>query len=258
MADPNNKLPEGTNSIIEGGGTGGGAGGVGRSGTAGTAATTSTQTNATGGRTSTTGSSDATDSLITGGGTSSGAAGPGTSRGAGSTGGIGSTGSTGSTGDSSGDTASSSSRSSSSSSGSSRSGIRGLVSNAGGKLRDESKNKVHGLASQGLERGSTTLTNISGIIDDTVGQIEERLGPQYGEYARKASQALNGYATTLQNKNPDELVDDARDLVRKSPTVALTAAAVLGFGLVRLLKIGIEEGQHGTGNRNDGRTSTAG
>ena len=71
-------------------------------------------------------------------------------------------------------------------------------------------------------------------------------------------QALNGYATTLQNKNPDELVDDARDLVRKSPAVALTGAAVLGFGLARLLKIGLEESQYGTGNRNNDRTGTAG
>ena len=77
MADPNNKLPEGTDAIIGGAGSGGSMGGTGRSGTAGSAATTSTQTNATGGQTRTTDSSDATDALITGGGTSSGAAGAG-------------------------------------------------------------------------------------------------------------------------------------------------------------------------------------
>nr|WP_294167380.1 hypothetical protein [uncultured Sphingomonas sp.] len=261
MADPNNKLPEGTDAIIGGAGSGGSTGGTGRSGTAGSAATTSTQTNATGGQTRTTDSSDATDALITGGGTSMGAGGTGSSAlgsagtTGGSTAGLGGTAGAGSTG---GVDADSSSTGSSDGSGGKTSGVRGLVSNAGGKLRDESKNKIHSLASQGLQQGSSTLTNIAGIVDDTVQQIEERLGPQYGEYARKASQAINGYATTLQNKNPDELVDDARNLVRKSPAVALTGAAVLGFGLVRLLKVGLEEAQNGTGNRNNDRTSTAG
>jgi hypothetical protein len=275
MADPNNKLPEGTDAIIGGAGSGGGTGGTGRSGTAGSAATTSTQTNATGSQTRTTDSSDATDALITGSGTggTTGAASAGNSAlgssgttgassGAASTGsasGISGAGSSGATGGTSGAGSSGgSSDNGGNDSGSKGSGVRGLVSNAGGKLRDESKNKIHGLATQGLERGSSTLTNIAGIVDDTIQQIEERLGPQYGEYARKASQALNGYATTLQNKNPDELVDDARDLVRKSPAVALTGAAVLGFGLARLLKIGLEESQYGTGNRNNDRTGTAG
>lgn len=40
--------------------------------------------------------------------------------------------------------------------------------------------------------------------------------------------------------------------------MALTGAAVLGFGLARLLKIGLEESQYGTGNRNNDRTGTAG
>ncbi|WP_294171449.1 hypothetical protein [uncultured Sphingomonas sp.] len=257
MADPNNKLPEGTDTIIGGAGSGGGTGGTGRSGTAGSAATTSTQTNATGGQTRTTDSSDATDALITGagaGGTTGAATAGNSALGSSGT----ATGGSASMGGTAGAGSSGGNSSDSSGTGGKSSGVRGLVSNAGGKLRDESKNKIHGLASQGLERGSSTLTNIAGIVDDTVQQIEERLGPQYGEYARKASQAINGYATTLQNKNPDELVDDARALVRKSPTVALTGAAVLGFGLARLLKIGLEESQYGTGNRNNDRTGTAG
>lgn len=263
MPDPNNNLPEGTDSIIGGGGTGGGTGGTGRSGTSGNAATTSTQTNATGGQTRTTAGSDATDALITGGGASTGAASPGNSAlgSAGTTGGIsGGTGggTTGAAGGTSGSTGGTDGSSSDDSSGSSRSGVRGALSNVSGKLRDEGKNRAKGLVSQGLQQGSSTLTNISSLVEDTVQQIEERLGPQYGEYARKASQALNGYANTLQNKDPEELVDDTRELIRKSPAVALTGAAVLGFGLVRLLKVGIEESQNGTGNRNRDRTGTAG
>ena len=229
MADTTNNLPEGTDTII-GGASEGGGGGAGRSGTSGNAATTSTQTNSTGGQTRTTASSDATDALIAGNGSNAGSSGSSGAIGGGSGGG----------------------------NESGRSGVRGMISNAGGKLRDEGKSRAHGLVSQGLERGGTTLNNISSLVEDTVSQIEERLGPQYGEYARSASQALNRYATTLQNKDPEELVEDARELVRKSPAVALTGAAILGFGLVRLLKAGIEEGSNGNRDRNGNRTRSAG
>jgi len=217
MADTKSGLPEGTDTIIEGGGMGGSSGGAGRSGTASATNTTSTATNSTGARTGTTDSSDATDALITGSGSDTG-------RG-------------GSTGN-----------------GNERQGVRGMISNAGTKLRDEGKTRARSLVGQGLERGSSTLSNISSIVDDTAQEIADRLGPQYGDYARKTSQALNRYATTLQNKNPDELVDDAREMIRKSPGVALAGAAIVGFGLVRLVKAGLEESQNGQGDRGRDRT----
>jgi hypothetical protein len=213
MADTKSGLPEGTDTIIEGAGTGGSSGGMGRSGTASATNTTSTATNSTGARTGTTDSSDATDALITAGNTDKGS------------------------GDSS-----------------ERQGVRGMISNAGTKLKDEGKTRARSLVGQGLERGSSTLSNISSIVDDTAQQIADRLGPQYGDYARKTSQALNRYATTLQNKNPDELVDDAREMIRKSPGVALAGAAIVGFGLVRLVKAGLEESQNGQGDRGRDRT----
>ena len=217
MADTKSGLPEGTDTIIEGAGSGGSTGGTGRSGTASATNTTSTATNSTGARTGTTDSSDATDALITGAGTDSG--------------------SEGSSGGSS-----------------ERQGVRGMISNAGTKLKDEGKTRARGLVSQGLERGSSALGNISSIVDDTAQQIADRLGPQYGDYARKTSQTLNRYATTLQNKDPDELVDDARELIRKSPGIALAGAAIVGFGLVRLVKAGLEESQNGQGDRSRDRT----
>ena len=124
--------------------------------------------------------------------------------------------------------------------GSKASGVLGMVSSASGKVADEAGTRAKSFLSQGLERGSETLTNISTLIDDTVGQIEEKLGPQYAGYARTASETLNRYADRVAQKDPDELVDDARELIRKSPSVALSAAAVIGFGLIRLVKAGAE------------------
>jgi hypothetical protein len=136
-------------------------------------------------------------------------------------------------------------------------GIRGMFSNATDKIRDEAGTRVQGFVGQGLERGSATLSNISTLVGDTAAQIEEKLGPQYGGYARTASETLTRYADTLKNKNPDELVDDARELVRKSPGIALGAAAIVGFGLIRLIKAGIDNDGAGrrpsSGNGNSNR-----
>ena len=220
MADTNNGLPEGTDTIIEGGGSGGSSGGTGRSGTTGGSASPSTSGNSTGARTAMTASDTGTDSLITGSTTDSGH----------------------STGGDHGNNG----------------GIRGMISTAGTKARDEAANRARGFVGQGLTSSSAALGNVASIIEDTVEQIGERLGPQYADYARTASQTVNRYASTLQNKNPDELVDDARELVRKSPGVALAGAAIVGFGLVRLLKAGVEGGSgtaHSTGGRKTGQSA---
>lgn len=236
MADTKNNLPEGTDTVIEGAGTTSSTI-PGRSGTSFQGGNTSQQGNATGARTAVTGSASADTStgLITGGDTGSSAGGS-------------TSGSTGSSG--------SSSDSSSSSGSSSGGGVRGMLSTASTKAREQAGSKARSFVGQGLETGGTTLTNLSQIVNETVGQIEEKLGPQYGEYARTASQALDRYAQALTNKDPDELVEDVRGFVRKSPGVALGAAAVVGFSLVRLLKAGIEENGNGNGNRQGDRAGS--
>ena len=131
-------------------------------------------------------------------------------------------------------------------SGNKASGVLGMVSSATGKVADEAGTRAKSFLSQGLERSSETLNNISTLIGDTVEQIEEKLGPQYGGYARTASETLTRYADRIAKKDPDELVDDARDVIRKSPSIALGAAAILGFGLIRLVKAGADGVTTGT------------
>ena len=69
------------------------------------------------------------------------------------------------------------------------------------------------------------------------------LGEEYGDYARKPASALEEAANKVSAKNPDELIDDTREFVRKSPGVALAGAAIIGFALVRLVKSGLDQGR---------------
>ena len=55
------------------------------------------------------------------------------------------------------------------------------------------------------------------MIGDTATGIDERLGAEYGDYARKAASAIDNAASSLASKSPDELIDDTRDFVKKSP-----------------------------------------
>ena len=114
------------------------------------------------------------------------------------------------------------------------------VKTSGSKLADQAAGKTRGLVGQGLERSSEALASISKMVGDTAAGIDERLGTEYGDYARKAAGAIEGAANSLASKTPDELIDDTRDFVKKSPGIALAGAAVVGFVLARLVKTGLD------------------
>jgi len=120
------------------------------------------------------------------------------------------------------------------------SGVRDALKGSSDKFRATASDKAYGFLGQGIERSSAGLTNVSALIGDTAASLDERFGSQYGDYARQAAQAVDRAATGLANKNPEELVEDIRGLVRKSPGIALAGAAILGFALVRVVKSGLE------------------
>src|SRR3954470_4120752 len=99
--------------------------------------------------------------------------------------------------------------------------------------------RARGFVARGPERTSEALANVSKMIGDPAAGIEERLGPEYGDYARRAAGAIENVANTIAEKDPDELIDDTRTFVRNSPGIALAGAAVVGFVVARLIKSGI-------------------
>ena len=148
------------------------------------------------------------------------------------------TGSTGSGGSSSsGDTGGSA--------GSSDSTVMQKLRSGGEKLSGQAADKARTFVGQGLDRSGEALSNVGRLVGDTADGLDERLGAEYGDYARRAADAIERTAQSLRSKNPDELIDDTREFVRKSPGVALAGAAIVGFALARLIKSGLE-GSSGT------------
>ncbi|MEO7864873.1 MAG: hypothetical protein ABIR63_03255 [Sphingomicrobium sp.] len=109
----------------------------------------------------------------------------------------------------------------------------------GEKLAGQAADKARGLVSQGLERTADALSSVSKMVEDTANGIDERVGAEYGDYARKAAGALDKAGKALASKSPDELIDDTRKFVKNSPGIALAGAAVVGFVLARLVKSGL-------------------
>ena len=107
------------------------------------------------------------------------------------------------------------------------------------QLTSQAGERTRGIVTQGLERTSEALANVAKMVGDTAPGIEDRLGSEYGDYARRAAGAIENAANTIAEKDPDELIEDTRSFVRNSPGIALAGAAVVGFVVARLIKSGI-------------------
>lgn len=119
------------------------------------------------------------------------------------------------------------------------------------QLSNQAGEKARGLVTQGLERTSEALANVARMVGDSAPGIEERLGSEYGEYARRAAGSIENVANSIASKDPDELIEDTRNFVRNSPGIALAGAAVVGFVVARLFKTGLAAGDRS--EEEDGR-----
>ena len=123
--------------------------------------------------------------------------------------------------------------------------IRAEAQRKAGEIGDE-VTRLYGQASDraleaaraGKTRAAGGLENLARAIDDSAATVDDKLGKQYGDFARSAAQQVASLAGTLDEQDLDELVASTRDFVRKSPAVAIGSAAVVGFMLARLLRGG--------------------
>ncbi|MGV3768406.1 MAG: hypothetical protein ACO1NM_00090 [Sphingobium phenoxybenzoativorans] len=104
------------------------------------------------------------------------------------------------------------------------------------QIKEQAAKTARSAAGSAKDKTGSAMQGLAKLIADTAGTVDAKLGPQYGDYARYAAEAVAGAAKSLDAKDVDQLVGEARDFVRKSPAVAIGAAAVVGFVLMRLAK----------------------
>lgn len=109
-----------------------------------------------------------------------------------------------------------------------------------GKLGSQAADRARGLAGEGKDRASGALDEVAKMLHSAAGDVDDRLGSEYGRYARSAADGISGFADTLRGKDVEDIFADATALVKKSPVIAIGAAAAVGFVLARLIKSGID------------------
>lgn len=105
-------------------------------------------------------------------------------------------------------------------------------------LANQASTKAREAATKGKDKAADAVGSLAKLLEDSAGTVDSKFGKQYGDYARSAATTVAGLASTLDQKDLDELAASTRDFVKKSPAVAVGAAAVIGFVLARMLKGG--------------------
>ena len=101
---------------------------------------------------------------------------------------------------------------------------------------EDAKVKGKELATEGKVKASEGIRSLGQVVAENAHVVDEKLGAKYGDYARSASRSLSQTADKLDQKSVDDLGEDAREFVRKSPGLAVGIAAIAGFMLSRLFR----------------------
>ena len=105
----------------------------------------------------------------------------------------------------------------------------------------QAKEKAAALAVEGKAKASDALGLLGKTISDNAATIDEKLGVQYGDYARTAARSIQETAARIEAKDLGELGDDVTQFVKKSPGIAIGIAAVAGFAIAKLLSGGSDD-----------------
>lgn len=108
-------------------------------------------------------------------------------------------------------------------------------------MKDRAINKARSTANDGKAKAGEAIGILSEMIENSAKTIDENVGEKYGDYARSAADSVSSFAEKVNAKDVDEMVEDAREFVRKKPAVAIGAAAVVGLLVARLIKSGMDD-----------------
>lgn len=108
------------------------------------------------------------------------------------------------------------------------------------RLAQQAGEKARDLVADGTTRAADALEEVSRMVNDAAATVDAKVGEQYGKYARGAADAIADFSGKLKGKSADDLMEDARGFVRKSPAVAIGIAAALGFVLARVVRSGMK------------------
>src|SRR3546814_4651986 len=79
--------------------------------------------------------------------------------------------------------------------------------------------KARDAATKGKDKAAEAVGGLATLLEDSAGTVDDKFGKQYDDYARSAAPPVAGLASTLGQKDLEELAASTRDFVKKSPAV---------------------------------------
>jgi hypothetical protein len=111
---------------------------------------------------------------------------------------------------------------------------------------NEALRQVTETAQQAQAQAKDAMADLSSQATANVKDDLSRNAPQFAELARGAAHKMDSFAAQVREKSIDDLLQDGSDFARRQPAVVFGAAAIVGFALLRMLKVGTPNVQTGS------------
>ncbi len=121
------------------------------------------------------------------------------------------------------------------------------------KFASDAGDKAKGYAEEGKTRAGGALDELARMLNEAAGTVDEKVGEQYGGYARSAAEAVSKFSQSLQSKQIEELIDAGGEFGKKSPARAIGTAAAVGCVLARMIKAGLDAPSRASDDAGDSR-----
>lgn len=122
------------------------------------------------------------------------------------------------------------------------------------ELLEAARRRGRGVFERQKEAAVEELHSVADVMRDAAHRFEEREDPGVAEYVQKAAGYVDRVSSTLRERNPEELMRDLEEAMRKRPALALGVSSVIGFALGRFLRAGTQRIAHEKSN--DGADQT--
>ncbi len=128
---------------------------------------------------------------------------------------------------------------------------------AGGETREQMKaavqevktaagEKAEELAQRGTRVGADTVAAVGRSAETLATSLQDQ-SPAVAEYVRSTGKRIDRLADDLRDKSAGELLNIATEFGKKQPLILLAGAAVVGFALSRVVKVGLATEDRGPG-----------
>lgn len=97
---------------------------------------------------------------------------------------------------------------------------------------------VKSLVSDSKAQVASTLSGLAEAVRDVAAKLDGNGAAPLAGYVHGAADSVADWAAIVEHKSADELVDDARSLVRSNPAIAVGLAVATGFVVARVARSG--------------------